>query len=59
MECRKSSSKREVHRNTGLPQETKKNLKQPNLPPKRIIKRRNKTQSQHKKENNEHYRGNK
>ena len=36
-----------------------KNLKQPNLPPKRIIKRRNKTQSQHKKENNEHYRGNK
>ena len=49
----KSSSKREVHRETGLPQKKKKkkktdkktrNFKQPKPPPKRIRKRRaNKT----------------
>ena len=42
----KSSSKREVHSDTGLPQETKKiSYKQTKLPPKRILKRTNKTQS--------------
>ena len=57
----KSSSKREVHSDTGLPQETRKILnKQPNLPPKSIRKRRtNKTQSQQKEGNNKYQRGNK
>ena len=42
----KSNSKREVHSDTGLPEETRKiSNKQPNLPPKRIRKRTNKTQS--------------
>ena len=36
----KRSFKREIHRDTGLPQKSKKNFKQPNLPPKRITKRR-------------------
>ena len=36
MGCCKSSSLREVHSNTGLPQKTEKNFKQPNLSPKRI-----------------------
>ena len=61
MGCNKSSSKREVHSNTGLPQETGKiSNKQPNLPPKRIRKRRtNKTQSQQKEGNNKDQGGNK
>ena len=61
MECSKSSSKREVYSNTGLPQETRKiSNKQPNLPPKRIRKRRtNKGQSQQKEGNNKDQRGNK
>ena len=61
MGCRKRSSEREVHRDTGLPQETRKiSNKQPNLPPKRIRKRRtNKTQSQQKEGNNKYQRGNK
>ena len=39
MGCSKSNSKREVHSNTGLPQEIRKiseKKQQPNLPPKRI-----------------------
>lgn len=46
----KSSSKREVHSNTGLPQEIIKiSNKQPNISPKKIGKRgTNKTQSQQK-----------
>ena len=61
MGCSKSSSKREVHRDTGLPQETRKfSKKQPKLPPRRIRKRRtNKTQSQPKDGNNKDQRGNK
>ena len=55
----KSSSKKEVHSDTGLPQETRKiSNKQPNLPPKITGKRRNKTQSQHEKGNNKDQRGN-
>ena len=48
----KSSSKREVHSDTGLPQETRKiPNKPPNLPPKRIRKRRtNKTKVSGRKE---------
>ena len=47
MGCNKSSSKREVHSDTGLPQEIRKMLnKKPNLPSKRTRKRRIKTQSQ-------------
>ena len=40
-----SSSQREVHKNTGLPQKTREiSNKQPNLPPKVSLKRRtNKT----------------
>ena len=50
----KSSSKREVQSNTGLPQETRNiSNKQPKLPSKRIRKRiTNKTQSQQKEGNN-------
>ena len=45
--CSKSSTKREVHRDTGFPQETRKiTNKKPNLPPKKIRKRTNKIQSQ-------------
>ena len=55
-----SSSKREVHTDTGLPQGTKISNKQLNLPPKRIRKRRtNKTQSQQREGNNKDQRGNK
>ena len=45
MGCHKSSSQREVHSDTGLPQQRRKILNQQlNLPPKRIGKRRtNKT----------------
>ena len=47
MGCIKSRSKREVHSDTGLPQEIRKMLnKKPNLPSKRTRKRRIKTQSQ-------------
>ena len=39
MGCSKSSPKREVHSDTGLPQKTRKiSNKQPNLPPKRSRK---------------------
>ena len=53
MGCSKSSSKWEVHSNTGLRQETRKiSYKQPNLTPKIIRKRRtNKTQNQQKEGN--------
>ena len=41
MGCSISSPKMEVHSNTGLPQKTRKiSSKQPNVPPKRIRKRR-------------------
>ena len=52
MGCSKSSSKREVHSNTRLPQETRKiSNKQPNLLSKIIRKRRTKkTQSRRRKE---------
>ena len=61
LECSKSSSRREVHRDIGLPQETRKiSNKQPKLPPKRIRKRRtNKPQSQQKEGNNKAQRENK
>ena len=61
MGCSKGSSKKEVHRDTGLPQETRKiSNKPPNLPPKRILKRRtHKIQSQQKEGNNKDQRGNK
>ena len=43
MRCSKSSSKRETHSDIGLPQETRKiSNKQPNIPPKRIRKRKTK-----------------
>ena len=43
MECNKSGTKREVYRNTGLPQETRNiSNKQPNLPPKEIRERKKK-----------------
>ena len=48
-ECSKSRSKREVHSDTGLPQETRKtSSKPPHLPPKRIQNRTNKTQIKQK-----------
>ena len=52
MGCSKSSSKREVHSNTRLPQETRKiSNKQPNLLSKIIRKRRTKkTQSRRRKQ---------
>ena len=44
MGCSKKSFKRELHCNTGLPQETRKiSNKQPNLTPKAIRERRTKT----------------
>ena len=51
--CSKSSSKREVHSDIGLPPETNKISKdQPNQPPKiRGVGRESKTQSQQKEEN--------
>ena len=51
----KSSSKKEIHSKTGLPREIRKiSNKQPNLPCKRIRKRRtNKAQSQQKEGNND------
>ena len=60
MGCSKSSSKREVYRDRGLPLRNKKNVKQPNLLSKGIRKRRtNKAQSKHKEGNNDNQRGNK
>ena len=44
VECRETGSKGEVNSDTSLPQETSKNLKQPNLISKVTRKRRNKTQ---------------
>ena len=44
VECRETSSKGEVNSDTSLPQETSKNLKQPNLTSKVTRKRRNKSQ---------------
>ena len=57
----KSSPKREVYRDTGLPQKIRKiSNKQPNVTSKAIRKRRmNKAQSQQKEGNNEDQRGNK
>lgn len=53
----KSISKREVHSNAGLPQETGNvSKKQPSLPPERI---RKEAQSEHKVGNSEDQRGNK
>ena len=50
MKSNKRSSKREeVYNNTGLPQEIRKSLKQPNVPPKGIRKRTHKSQSQQKR----------
>ena len=47
MRCSRSSSKREVHSDTGLPQETRKiSNKQAYTIPKRTRKRTNETQSQ-------------
>ena len=58
--CSKSSSKREVCSNKGLPQEPRKiSNKQPTLPYKRISKRTNKAQSQQKEGNNRYESGNK
>ena len=53
MGCSKSNSKREVYRNTSLPQETRKiSNKQSNFTPKGTRERRtNKTQSQQKERN--------
>ena len=60
MGCSKSSSKRKVHNNTGLPQKTRKiSNKQLKLPIKRIRKRTNKTQSEQKEGKNKDQRGNK
>ena len=56
---RKNNSKREVQNGTDLPQDTRTiSNKLPNLLPKRIRKRTNKTQSQQKKVNNKEQRGN-
>ena len=54
MGCSKSSSKREVYTDTGLPQDIRKiSNKQPNPPSKGIRRiRTNKTQSQQKNRNN-------
>ena len=49
MGCSKSSSKREVYSYTSLPQETKKNLKQPYLTFNDTKKKNKKTQSQKEK----------
>ena len=57
MGCSKSSSWREVHSDTGLPQKTRKiSNNQPNLPLKRIRKRRTNKQQ---KEGNKDQGGNK
>ena len=51
MGCSKSSSYRKIHSNTGLPQKTRKiSNKQPNLPPKRIRKRKTKSKVSKRKE---------
>ena len=58
MGCSKNNSKREVHSDTGLPQEMRKiSNKQPILLPKRIWKKR--VQIQQKEEYDKHQRGNK
>lgn len=46
----KSSSKMDAHSNTGLPWDMKKTQQKSKLPPKRISRRTNKTQSQQRKE---------
>ena len=51
MGCSKRSSKKEVHSNTILPQETRKTLnRQPNFTPKRAGKRRTKKKISRRKE---------
>ena len=51
MGCNKNSAKREVQSDTGLPQKTRKiSNKPPNLPPKRIRIRTNKTKVSRRKE---------
>ena len=58
MQCRKSSSKREVYSNTILPQETRKTSnRQPNFTAKTTAKRR--TRKKKKKENQEKERNHK
>ena len=53
MGCSKSHSKREVYRNTILPQETRNiSNKQPNLTPKAIRERRTKSPQSSQKERN-------
>ena len=53
MGCRKSSPKREVYRNTILPQETRKTQnRQPNFTPKTTGKRRTKKAQNQKERNN-------
>ena len=54
VECRETGSKGEVNSDTSLPQETSKNLKQPNLISKVTRKRRNKTQVLQKERNNKY-----
>ena len=48
MGCSKSASKGKVYSNTGVPQEAKRNLKQPNFTPKEPEKK-NKTKLNHSK----------
>ena len=50
MGCSKSSSKKEVYSDTGLPEKNKKNLKQPNLPSEGIRKRRTNPRVSRRKE---------
>ena len=61
MGCSKRSYKREVYSDISPPQETRKiSNQQPNLPSKRIRKRRtNEARSQQKEGNNKDQRGNK
>ena len=54
VECRETSSKGEVNSDTSLPQETSKNLQQPNLTSKVTRKRKNKTQILQKERNNKY-----
>ena len=59
MGCSKSSSKRDVYSDTGLPQETRKiSNNQPNQLSKGIRKGTNKPQSEQKEGNNKDQRGN-
>ena len=62
MECNKSGTKREVYRNTGLPQETRNKSQRNNLTlhlNELEKKGKNEAQSQYKKGNNKDQSGNK